>query len=96
MDTIFSTPRSQKALDNEIERLTRTLSNTSSVDPDYAKIADNLKVLCDSRGQLTNSGISAETIVSATVHILGMLLVLNYEKTGVITSKAFSFLGRKV
>lgn len=93
---IFSKPKSQKALDDEILRLTETLSKMSPTENEYSKIADNLKVLCAARGVKPEGGISPDVIVSAVVNILAVLLVLNYEKAGVVTSKAFSFLGRKV
>lgn len=92
MNTLFR-PKGLKAIDNEIERLANQLSCMSTEDPNYAKVADNLKVLCEAREKKNSSDISAEVLLAAAVNIAGLLLVLNYEKTGVITSKAFSLIG---
>lgn len=94
MDAIFRT-KSQKALDAEIERLTKELGTLPANDDDYVKISDNLKVLCAAREMKDPGGISMETIVSVGANLIGLLIVLNFEKTGVITSKAFSWIGRK-
>lgn len=96
MNTIFTKPTSQKAIDEEIERLAKTLSSMEADDPNYSKIADNLKVLCEARSQKTESGVSTDVIISAVVNVLGILLVLNHERANVITTKAFGFLGKKL
>ena len=91
MDTFFR-PQGLNALDKEIERLTNQLGCLSPVDENYAKIADNLKLLCEAREKKNDRVLSKEALFAAGVNILGILIVLNFEKTGVITSKAFSFL----
>jgi hypothetical protein len=96
MDTIFTKPKSQKAIDEEIERLAKTLSGMEPEDQNYSKIADNMKVLCEARSMKTESGISTDVVVSAAVNLLGILLVLNHERANVITTKAFGFLGKKM
>lgn len=90
MDT-FLRPKGLDALDKEIERLVGTLNTID--DPDeYAKVADNIKVLCEAREKRNDRVISKEMLLNAGVSLLGVLLVLNFERAGVITSKAFSFL----
>ena len=92
MDTFG--PKSLKAIDAEIERLANQLSNMSPVNSDYEKIAKNLKTLTEARSMKNDSVISSEAILAAVVNIVGILVVLNFEKTGVITSKALSFLSK--
>lgn len=94
MDTIFKT-KSQKGLDAEIERLIEKLSNMSPVDPDYIKLSDNIKVLCEAREKRDPSIISAELLLGIGANLIGLLVILNFEKTGIITSKAMSFLWKK-
>lgn len=91
---IFRT-KTQKALDAEIERLTVELSKLDANHEDYVKISDNLKVLCAAREMKDPSGISMETLVAIGANLIGLLIVLNFEKTGVITSKALGMLWRK-
>jgi len=94
MDT-FLRPKGLTVLDEEIERLANQLGNISPVHEDYAKIADNLKVLCEAREKKNDRVISTEALLAATVNIVGILLVLNFEKMDTITSKAFSLIGWK-
>lgn len=93
MDTFLKT-RTQKSLDSEIDRLTNMLSCMSPVDPDYAKISDNLKVLCEAREKKDPAIVSNEMLIGIAANVVGLLLILNFERTGVITSKALSFLWR--
>jgi hypothetical protein len=94
MDTIFKT-KSQRALDAEIERLIKVLDTLPANGEDYVKVSDNLKVLCAAREMKDPGGISMETVVSIGANLIGLLLVLNFERTGVITSKAFSWIWKK-
>lgn len=41
-----------------------------------------------------SKGISPDTILLVAANILGILLVLNYERAGVVTSKAFGMIGK--
>lgn len=91
MDT-FLRPKSLTAMDEEIERLVNQLKCMSPVEDDYAKVADNLKVLCEAREKKNDRVISTEMLVGVAANIVGLLVILNFEKTGVITSKAISFL----
>jgi len=88
----FLRPRGLNALDEEIARLVNLLKSTEPTEDNYAKIADNLKVLCDAREKKNDRVISTEMLVGVAANIVGLLIVLNFEKTGVITSKAFSML----
>lgn len=94
MDTIFR-PEGLKAIDKEIERLANQLGNMSPVEKDYATVVDNLKVLCEAREKKNDRVISSEALLTAAVNIIGILAVLNFEKAGVITSKAFNLIGMK-
>lgn len=91
MDTIFKT-KSQKALDDEIVRVLAKLSSMEPSDKEYVMVSDNLKVLCDARDKKDPSSISTETLLAIGANLIGLLIVLNFEKTGVITSKAFGWI----
>ncbi len=94
MDTLFR-PKGLKAIDNEIERLANQLGDMSPVSEDYIKVADSMKVLCEAREKKNSSDISSEALLAAAVNIIGILAVLNFEKAGIITSKAFNLIGWK-
>lgn len=92
---LYLRPRGLNLLDEEIERLVTTLKGTDPTDENYVKVSDNLKVLCAAREMKNDRTISTEMIVGVAANLLGLLIVLNFEKTGVITSKAFSMLWRQ-
>ena len=88
--------RSQIALDSEITRLAEKLSQMNNMsDQEYTETANNLRVLCEAREKKDPASISTELLISVAANLVGVLLVLNFERTGVITSKAMSFLWRK-
>jgi hypothetical protein len=91
MDT-FINPKAVKALDLEIVRLSGQLKDTDPTDETYVKISDNLKVLCEARSKFDRAIINPEALLGIAANIIGLLIVLNFERTGVITSKAISFL----
>lgn len=91
MDTLFR-PKGLNELDLEIQRIVKYLSELEPNDENYASTAENLKKLCEAREKRNDRVLSYEAILSAAVSIVGLLVVLNYEKTGIITSKAFSIL----
>lgn len=81
----------RKSLKEELDRL--ALRMTLTDDPEELtklrkKIEDISSVL---EPQLQVSG---DAILAASVNILGILLVLNYEKLDVITTRAFGMLSR--
>lgn len=91
MDTILR-PKGMNVIDEEIHRLALKLKETDPTDENYWKIADNIKVLSDAREKKNDRTLSVETLANIAGNLIGLLLVLNFEKTGVITSKAFGLL----
>lgn len=78
-------------MQNEIDRVLETMKSQPVNTKEYKLAAENLKVLMETENK---SKISADTIVLAATNIAGLLLVLNFERLGVITSKAFGMLRR--
>lgn len=91
MDT-FLRPKGLNAIDEEIARLAKLLSETEPTDDKYKKLSDSLLVLCSAREKKNDRALSTETLANIFGNIVGLLLLLNFERTGVITSKAISFL----
>lgn len=88
----FLRPQSVIAMDEEIERLVSTLSIIDPAHDDYAKISEQLRLLCEARAMKNDRVISNEMLLGVAANIVGLLIILNFEKTGAITSKAISFL----
>lgn len=94
MNTILG-PQSLKVMDEEIERLAAQLSTISSLSDDYATILNRLSILTKARAEKNEKAISMDALVNVGANIVGILLVLNYEKLNVITSKAITMVWRK-
>jgi hypothetical protein len=93
MDTF--NPKSLKAIDLEIQRLTEKLKDEDPTNERYAMINNNIKELCEARSKYDQAAINPNVVLQVAVNLIGLLVILNFEKTGTITSKALSFLGRK-
>jgi len=78
-------------LQNEIDRVLEILKSASPSSKEYKQAAENLVLLMETKEK---SKVSVDTMVLAATNILGILLVLNFERLGVITSKAFGMIRR--
>lgn len=73
----------------EIDRVIETMKTMSPGSKEYKQAAENVRVLIETANM---SKISKDALLAAGVNIVGILLVLNFERLGVVTSKAFSML----
>lgn len=78
---------------NEIDRLLMVLNSLEATDENYENIAENVKTLKEA-DSCKGDSLSKGEILTAVVSIASLLLILNYERTGSITSKALGFLRR--
>ncbi len=91
----FNNQPQDAALDEAISDLLEELKSMEGSNPDYADTADQLIKLMKLKKEITPSWRpSPDALVGLAGTLLTTILVLNYEKLGVITSKAFSFIGR--
>ena len=86
-----------KAIDVRIEALLEDLSNYDIYSDEYESITDRLEQLVKVRNELkpVRSGdkvkvIDLTTIVNGAVSVLSLMMILEYEKTEVVTTKALS------
>lgn len=89
---IFNLTQKSRSIDDEVTRLLTEISNMNVEDDTYAKALKNLSVLMEAKSQKTPTQISADTVVMAATSIVSILIVLNYEQLGVITSKTFGMI----
>lgn len=59
---------------------------------EYAAILDKIERLEALRPKKKELSVSGDAIIGAATNVLGLVLVLNYEKIGVISSKAFGLI----
>lgn len=93
MTTKLDEPK--KNIDTEIEHILTKLESLPPESEEYTIAAKNLDTLCAARSYKTNTWLNYEVLIPAAVNILGILLVLNFEKVGIVTTKAMSLVGRK-
>lgn len=89
-----STPQND-ALDRAISDLLEELNVMEGSNEDYDPTADNLIKLMKLKQEVNPAWRpSPDAVVGAAGSILGILLILHFEKLGVVTSKALSFVGK--
>lgn len=88
-------PESLKLMDDEIARLTAQLSTMQPLSDDYSKTVDLITKLTKARAERNERAISMDTILTVGANIAGLLLVLNYERLNVISTKALTMVWRK-
>jgi hypothetical protein len=76
----------------EIDNLMDRLSNMEPDSEGYSQVLDRVERLEEIR--MKKSPIKLDLLVPALTNIVGILLVLNYEKLDVVASKAFGLIKR--
>lgn len=79
-----------KHLDTVIDNLLTRLDEIEPTDPEFDQITDQLQKLYGMRPK-KDPYIKAETLIPVIGNLAGILAILNFERAGVITSKALSF-----
>ncbi len=83
------------ALDEAISDILTEMNGLNADTEEYADAADQLVKLMKLKRELNPSWRpSPDALVGAAGSVLGIILILHFEKLGVITSKALSFVGK--
>lgn len=83
-------PKLEMAIDDLLDQMVE-----ESYDPDkYAKMVDQLVKLYKLKEHEAPKQISPDTLVLVAGNLIGIVLILGYERAGVITSKAIGFVTR--
>ena len=80
-------------LDIVIDELVIELNKTDKGTPEYAAMVDQLVKLSNAR-QNTRTTVSPDVLATIAGNLAGILLIVGYEHSHVITSKALSFVGK--
>ena len=92
---INKTPRETTQLDETIDDLFQELAGFSANEEGYAKASDQLVKLIKLKKEIEPSWrVSPDTLALIGANLLGILLILNFERAGVVASKALSFVGK--
>ncbi len=82
----------KKDLQKAENRLWSKLHKTDTADPLYDQLLNDLQII-NELGKRT-SLLNNPQIVSVVGYLAGILIILAYERTNVITTKAFGFIPR--
>lgn len=84
----------EELLQKELTRLIEELKKHDPGSNEYNQISDQIVKLYSIPTPSTYDRVSKDTMVNAGAQLLGIFAILNYERLGVITSKAFSIISR--
>lgn len=79
-----------QAIEKEQLELISKLEDKEPDTAEYAKITEQLKVLNDLKTK--KSHFTKDGVLGAVTSLAGILLVLNYERIGAVTSKSFGLI----
>lgn len=82
-------------LEVEIEQVLMTLASTQPYESEYKTIVDNLETLMKVkkiRDEITKPSRIDPSVLAIAGNLAGILLILNYERLGVVSTKAFGLL----
>ena len=88
---IFTKKKSNKEMIEElIDSLTMSIGLEDPASENYKKMTENLKTLEEAKSK--EDVVSKDAMIGVMSNMGLALLILNYEKIGVITSKAFQLI----
>lgn len=81
------------ALDQTMQTLLSEMAGFEGHDKEYGKMVDRLQKLhvVRSERQKDRFPVSLETLITVGSNLLGILMILGYERTHILSSKALSF-----
>ena len=83
--------RKQTLMEKEVDEILTQMSTMDRTSKEYSDIADNLDRVCKAKSYESNRRISPDTIAIVAGNLLGILIILGYERADVITTKALGF-----
>lgn len=79
-------------LDEEIDSLLEEMKVVAGGSPEYSAMASNLATLYSAKAKNAERRVKMDTVLLVTVSLAEVLLMLNKERTEIITSKALGFI----
>lgn len=85
------TPATLTRLDKAIEDVLIDMGGFTSETEEYADMLKKLERLYKLKEQDTPQRVSPDTALTVAANLLGIFMILGYERTSIVTSKALSF-----
>lgn len=81
-------------LSMEISRVVQIMSTVDPSSTEYYAYLGSLTALVEAKKKLHPSGVASDTMINAITNLLGIVTIVTYEHTHVLTSKALGFVSR--
>lgn len=78
-------------LEKEIDRVLQEASYLDPRSKEYAEVSENVEKLYKAKSYEKSRSVSPDTLAVVAGNLLGIALILGYEQTHVITTKALGF-----
>lgn len=88
---MFTKSPSETGLDKAIERVLAEMEKSQTDSIEYSEMADQLVKLHGLKVNSTKSRISRDTLATIFANLVGIVVILHYERVDVVASKALSF-----
>lgn len=79
-----------EGLSKAMDKALLELSNHRVTSPEYSKIMDQLVKLRKMQEEEKPASVSPDTLALISANLIGILLILKYERVDIITSKALN------
>jgi Uma2 family endonuclease len=87
----FTKKDKRTKLEKEIDGVITIMSLERPSSPEYKAMAANLVELYKAKAQERNRRVSPDTIAIIAGNLAGLVLIMNYERLNIITTKALGF-----
>lgn len=91
---MFIDRENKPPLDVSLEVAHASLQNLDPNSEEYGVVLDRIARLEKMKDARRRPSISPDTLVMAVTNLLGILLILNYERTDIVTTKALGFVSK--
>lgn len=91
---MFINREGKSPLDVSIEVAHASLQSLDPTSKEYETVLDRISKLEKMADNNRPKSVSPDTLVMAATNILGIVLILNYERLGIVTSKALPFVSK--
>lgn len=88
---MFTPDRDQSKLSDSISELHTQLQSMDPKTEEYSTVLDSLLKMHKTQADTRRKSVSPDTLINASASILGIILILHYERLGIVTTKAIGF-----
>jgi FixJ family two-component response regulator len=85
-------PTEKSGLEQAIDKALNEMKTFSAEEDEYAKIVEQLDKLYALKELEKPERVSKDTLATIAANLIGIVLIVGYERTNIVTSKALNFL----